>query len=289
MSVAVPHSSTRKLQLFARSPKGLMLWVLLGLALLAAPAEGLSRALSTLLVGVTAAVLVDVVIAGIEQGRPVFPTSSLLTGLFVATLMSPTEPWYTVATAAILATCSKHLLRTRRWNIFNPAAVGLLLAAVLFSSAESWWGALPDLPGFLLPALFLCSALIVAKVNKWPQTLAFLGTFYLLFTVASFVTSAPLVTESFRAPYINAAIFFAAFMLSDPPTSPARYGEQVTFGVGVAILSFAVQMAFHPQYFLLAGLLIGNAAFAWWRTRPTRRAAAQQRSVTPLLRTAQPE
>ena len=118
------------------------------------------------------------------------------------------------------------------------------------------------------------------KVNKWPQTLAFLATFYLLFTAASFFQTSPLVIEAFRVPYLNTAIFFAAFMLSDPPTSPARYGEQLVYGAGVAMLSFAVQLAFHPQYFLLAGLLIGNAAFAWWRSRPVQqKAGAPRRSL----------
>ena len=128
--------------------------------------------------------------------------------------------------------------------------------------------------------LFRSGGLIVEKVNKWLQTLAFLATFYLLFTVASFFENSPLVIEAFRVPYLNTAIFFAAFMLSDPPTSPARYGEQLVYGVGVAALSFAVQFAFHPQYFLLAGLLIGNAAFAWWRSRPVRqKVGAPRRSL----------
>jgi Na+-translocating ferredoxin:NAD+ oxidoreductase RnfD subunit len=277
MTAPAQNPQYRKFKLFARSPKGLMLWVLLLLAALAAPADGAHRVAATILAALISAAVVDVMIASIEQARFVFPTSSLLTGLFVALLMSPTEPWYTTAAAAILAVCSKHLLRTRRWTIFNPAAVGLLLVALLFSSSESWWGSLPDLPGVLLLVLLLSGGLIVEKVNKWPQTLAFLATFYLLFTAASFFQSSPLVIEAFRVPYLNTAIFFAAFMLSDPPTSPARYGEQLVYGVGVAVLSFAVQLAFHPQYFLLAGLLIGNAAFAWWRSRPVRQRAGAPR------------
>jgi Na+-translocating ferredoxin:NAD+ oxidoreductase RnfD subunit len=271
MSAKARNTPWRKFSLFARSPKGLMLWVLLLLAVLAAPTEGTSRVVGAILAGVAAAAAVDILIASIEQARFVFPTSSLLTGLFVALLLSPTEPWYTTAAASILAVCSKHLLRTRRWTVFNPAAAGLLVVALLFASSESWWGSLPDLPGALLLVLLLAGALIVDKVNKWPQTLAFLATFYLLFTLASFFDSSPLVIEAFRVPYLNTALFFAAFMLSDPPTSPAHYREQVVYGVGVAVLSVAVQLAFHPQYFLLAGLLIGNAVFAWWRSRAARR------------------
>ena len=280
MTAPAQNPQYRKFKLFARSPKGLMLWVLLLLAALAAPVDGMHRVVATILVALVCAAAVDVVIGSIEQAQFVFPTSSLLTGLFVALVMSPTEPWYTTAAAAILAICSKHLLRTRRWTIFNPAAVGLLLVALLFSSSENWWGSLPDLPGILLLVLLLSGGLIVEKVNKWPQTLAFLATFYLLFTAASFFQTSPLVIEAFRVPYLNTALFFAAFMLSDPPTSPARYGDQLVYGAGVAMLSFAVQLAFHPQYFLLAGLLIGNAAFDWWRSRPLQqKAGAPRRSL----------
>lgn len=273
MSVTVAPPRVRKLKLFARSPKGLMLWVLLLLTVLALPVEGAGRVLSATLAATLGAVAVDSVIASVEEARWLFPTSSLLTALFVALVLSPTEPWYIVSAAAILAVCSKHLIRLRRWHVFNPAAAGLLLAALLFSSEESWWGALPDLPLFLLPVLLMCAAFIVSKVNKWPQTLAFLGVFYLLFSLASFFDSSPLVVEAFRVPYINTALFFAAFMLSDPPTSPARYREQLLYGAGVALLSFAVQVAFHPQYFMLAGLLAGNLGYACWRTRSVRRAA----------------
>lgn len=279
MSAAARRSRLGKFKLFARSPKGIMLWILLALAALATPAEGFGKALPTLLVAVGAAAVVDVIVASVEQGRPVFPTSSLLTGLFVGLLMSPAEPAYSTATASILAVCSKHVLRTRRWNLFNPAALGLLLTAMLFASGESWWGALPDLPVILLPILAVCGVVMVEKVNKWPQTFAFLATFYLLFTIASFVDTSPLVTEAFRVPYINAAIFFAAFMLSDPPTSPVRYGEQAVYGAGVALVSVAIQLAFHPQYFLLAGLVIGNAAFAWRRSHPAHRPSALRAQV----------
>ena len=271
MNVRARNAPWRKFTLFARSPKGLMLWVLLLLAVLATPTEGTRRVVSTVLAALVGASVVDVLIASIEQARLVFPTSSLLTGLFVALLLSPTEPWYTTAAAATLAICSKHLLRAGRWTVFNPAATGLLLVALLFASSESWWGSLSALPEALLLVLLLSGALIVDKVNKWPQTLAFLATFYLLFTLASFFDNSPLVVEAFRVPYLNTALFFAAFILSDPPTSPAHYREQIVYGIGVAALSVALQLAFHPQYFLLGGLLIGNAVFAWWRSRPARR------------------
>ena len=57
-------------------------------------------------------------------------------------------------------------------------------------------------------------------------------------------------------------MFFAFFMLNDPPTSPVRYPDQIVCGLIVAVASFAVYMTLGAVYFLLAGLLVGNA----WET-----------------------
>ncbi len=247
-----------------------MLWVLLGLASLALLGAGGRSGLYAVLAGVYFAVVADLTFQWIQHSRLVFPGSALLTGLFVALIMSPTEPWYVMASCIVLALCAKHFLRTQRWTVFNPAAFGLLVAAVLFSSEESWWGALGGLPAPFLVVLVATGAYIVGKVNKWPLLLAFLATFYSLFTVASFLDSNPIIIEAFRPPYINAALFFGAFMLTDPTTAPALYVEQVVYGVLVAALSFTLQVTLHPQYFMVAGLLIGNACFALWRSRPSK-------------------
>ena len=54
-------------------------------------------------------------------------------------------------------------------------------------------------------------------------------------------------------------LFFALFMLDDPPTSPPRYVDQVLFALIVAVGAFLAFMLFGVQYYLFAGLLIGNA------------------------------
>jgi len=261
----------RKLRLFARSPKGLMLWILVLLAAIALPTAGIALALPKLLIAVAAAMAVDLTASGMEPDRPGSFSSGVLTGLFVGLILSPVEPWYTVAIGAVVANGSKHVIRVQRWGVFNPAALGLLVVALVFGSAESWWGSLPDLPVLLLPILLVTGIFIAGRVNKLPLVLSFLAAYYLLFTAASYADNPAGVAEAFRPPYVNVALFFAFFMLTDPPTTPSRYPEQVTYGILVALMSFVIQQTIHPQYFLLAGLLIGNAGFAWWRTRTVRR------------------
>lgn len=264
------HTLVPTARRFFRSPKGAMLAVLLVLAALAAPAAGVRPAAAAVLEAVVAAALLDVVIVRIVDGRWAFPSSGILSGLFVALVLSPTEPLSIRVAATALAVGSKYVLRGSRWPIFNPAAFGLLMVAALFGSGESWWGSLPDLPAVLVVALLLTGAFITDKVNKFPLALAFFAAFYGLFTVlsfggGSFVGDPALVTAAFRPPYLQMTLFFTCFMLTDPPTSPARYGEQVLYGFLVAAASVAVQVWFHPQYFLLAGLLLGNLGLFWRR------------------------
>jgi Na+-translocating ferredoxin:NAD+ oxidoreductase RnfD subunit len=94
---------------------------------------------------------------------------------------------------------------------------------------------------------------------------ACLGAYYLLFTVTAFVGDPARVAEVFRAPDLEAVLFFAFFILTDPPTSPIRYGDQILFAVLVAVASFAIFEWLGAVYYLLAGVLVANVWEAWRR------------------------
>ena len=98
--------------------------------------------------------------------------------------------------------------------------------------------------------------------------LAFLGAFYLLATASAFAGNGAGVAEVYRTPDVQAALFFACFILTDPPTSPTRYRAQVICGVLVGITAFAVYESIGAVYYLLAGVLVGNVWEAWNRRRP---------------------
>jgi Na+-translocating ferredoxin:NAD+ oxidoreductase RnfD subunit len=204
-----------------------------------------------------------------------FPSGALLSGLIVALILSPTEPIYVPLITAAIAVNSKYLFRARGRHIFNPAAIALVAAYFLFGSAQNWWGALPNLPVPFLVVLLVAGIFIADRVNKLPMVLPFLGCFFLLFTLVSFVGDPARVAEIFRAPDLNAALFFALFMLSDPPTSPARYCDQVWFGLIVAVSAFVIYLTLGGLYYLPAALLIGNAWEAWRRVTARSRAAAR--------------
>ncbi len=270
----------RPLRRAVRSPKGNLLILLTALTVLAALATGPSQVVPPIMNAVGAAALADIIIQRLERRVWIFPTAGILTGLIVALVLSPYESLVIAPATAILAITSKHLFRARLANIFNPAAFALVIAALLFDAGHSWWGALPDW-NWAGAAVLLAGGWYTAnRINKLPLVLVFLGTFYGLFTAASFI-GGPDVASVFRSPDLQAALFFAFFMLDDPPTCPVKYRDQVVFGALVAAVSFGAYEYFGWLYYLLAGLLVGNA---WWAGQRTWRARRRTRQPAAAIR-----
>jgi Na+-translocating ferredoxin:NAD+ oxidoreductase RnfD subunit len=149
--------------------------------------------------------------------------------------------------------------------VFNPAALAIVATFYVFDTGQDWWGALPDMEPIGLAVLFAAGVFIADRVNKLPLVLAFLGGYYLLFTVAAFLGDPKRVAEIFRTPDLQAVLFFAFFILTDPPTSPVKYPDQLMCGVIVAAVGYAVFELVGAAYYLLAGVLVGNVWEAWRR------------------------
>jgi Na+-translocating ferredoxin:NAD+ oxidoreductase RnfD subunit len=223
-----------------------------------------------LLSAVVAAAVVDFPILRFRSRLWQVPSGAILTGMLVAMVLSPHEPWYVPAVTSIIAIASKYLVRTRTANVFNPAALGLVVTFYLFDTGQSWWGALPEAPPLALAALLASGLFIANRVNKLPMVLVFLGVYFGLFTASAFVSAPDAVVEIFRAPDAPAALFFAFFILTDPPTSPVQYTNQMICALIVAVVSFAVFEWVGAAHYLLAGVLVGNVWEGWSRTRIAR-------------------
>jgi Na+-translocating ferredoxin:NAD+ oxidoreductase RnfD subunit len=256
---------------FFKTPKGLLTIVLAALTAVAVPVEGWRLAGPQLVAAVAAAALVDVVILRVRNHAWEFPSGAVLTGLIIAMVLSPHEAWHVSAAASVIAIVSKYLVRTRSANVFNPAALSLVATYYLFDSGQSWWGALPELPPLALALLLAAGVFIADRVNKLPLVLVFLGVYYLLFTATAFVGNPGQVAEIFRAPDLHAVLYFAFFILTDPPTSPPKYRDQIICALLVAGVSYAVFEWIGAVYYLLAGVLAGNLLEAGRRVQVTRK------------------
>ncbi len=260
-------TASAQLRRFFRTPKGLAIVVLVVLVVLAAAGTGASLVAPLVSASVVAAMAVDAPVIRAREGAWTFPDGALLTGLFVAMILSPHEPWYVGAVTSAVAVASKYAARVRNANVFNPAAFALVATFYVYDTGQSWWGALAELPPIALVALFAAGIFVTRRVNKMAGVLSFLGCYYLLFTVTAFVGDPARVVDIYRAPDLHAALFFAFFMVTDPPTSPPKPRDQITYGAVAAVASYAVFELVGAAYFLLAGLLVANVWEAWRKSR----------------------
>jgi Na+-translocating ferredoxin:NAD+ oxidoreductase RnfD subunit len=257
--------SARKLKSFFKTPKGLLTIILFLLAAISAPHEGLGTVLPGLLIATAAASLVDAVILRLRKKVWEFPSGAVLTAMIVAMVLRAQEPWYVTTATSVFAILSKYALRSRSANVFNPAALAIVVSFFVFHTGQSWWGALTEVPLAAQAALLAAGVFITDRVNKLPLILTFLGVYFLLFTVTAFVTDPRWVAEIYRSPDLQAALFFAFIILTDPPTSPAKYPDQIVCGVIVAVISYSFFEWAGVVYYLLAGVLVGNVWEAWRR------------------------
>jgi enediyne biosynthesis protein E5 len=250
---------------FFRKPKGLLIAVLAVMAMLAGISSGTAVIAPSLAAASLAAMAVDAPLLRWRKGRWVFPSGALLTGMIVAMILSRGEAWYVAPATAAFAVLSKYPLRGRAANIFNPAALALVVSFYVFSPGQDWWGALPGKPPLAVLLLLVLGAFVANRVNKLPALLSFLGVYFLLFTVTAFAGDPRKVVEIYRAPDVYAVLFYAFFMVTDPPTSPPRERDQLVFGAIAAAASYAIFELVGAAHFLLAGLLLANAWEAWRR------------------------
>ena len=255
----------RKAKRFFKTPKGLLILILAILIAMAAPGQGIGTVAPGLGFAMLAAGLVDLLILRVRKQVWEFPSGAVLTAMIVAMVLRAQEPWYVPAVTSVAAVGSKYLFRSRFANVFNPAALAIIGAFYVFHSGQSWWGALPEVTPWAQVVLIATGVYIADRVNKMPLVLAFLGAYFLLFTVTAFVGDPRWVAEIFRPPDVEAALFFAFIILTDPPTSPAKYPDQIVCGVIVAAVSYAFFEWAGVVYYLLAGVLVGNLWEAWRR------------------------
>ena len=287
-------SGSRSIRRFFKTPKGLLTLVLVALVAGSAPAQGFGKVAPALAGALIVAGLMDAMILRAMRPRWEFPGGAVLTALIVAMVLSAQEPWPIAAVTSAIAILSKYLFRSRAGNVFNPAALAIVVTFQGFDTGQSWWGALPGVTPAAPLVILLAGVFIADRVDRMPLALAFLGGYFLLFSAAAFAADPARVAEVFRSPDLEAVLFFAFFILTDPPTSPVPYRDQIVCGLIVAATSFAVFEGTGSVIYLLAAVLVGNLWEAWRRSaRRTGRtfpggAKDFLREVTPWRRRARP-
>ncbi len=186
---------------------------------------------------------------------PVNSDSVWITGLILFFLVLPTmNSLLTTVVVAVFAITSKYLLVWRRRHLFNPVAVGAVVAG-LFGAPIFWWVATPA----LIPFVAIVGLLIVMKTRRGSVVTIFMLCAILSVVVAG-LQAGGLIPDLIREALISwPIIFFGTVMLTEPMTLPSKHRHQLMEAALVGLL-FAVP--FHlgslyssPQLVLLIGNL----------------------------------
>ena len=253
---------------FFKTPKGLLIIILSIVLLLGATSQDLRAVALGLACSIGGAGTVDALILRWRKKRWTLPDGAILTAAIVVMVLRAQEAWYVTTAVSVFSVLSKYAIRSRGANIFNPAALGMVASYYVFHTGESWWGALTDVAPILKLVMFGGGFYIAGRVNKLPLVLSFLGAYFGIFTLQAYMGDALAVAEIFHSPDAEAAFFFAFIILTDPPTSPTRYGHQMVFGAIAALVSYLFFTFAGVVYFLLAGVLAANVWEAIRRATP---------------------
>ncbi len=210
---------------------------------------GFADTLPQLAVAVAVATVSDLLINFFLHKQRVFSKSAIISGLFVGMLLNVGLVWYASAIAALLAILTKHLIRFRRINIFNPAALGVLITLFLFPNSSAWWG------GEQMIAIIVLGLPILYRIKR----LQMVAIFLVSYAVVSLVYDRSLVNvSSLQNLILNPTLlFFSFFMLTEHKTNPFTSRGRIIYAPVVAAISF-FSLIFLPQYNFILGLVISN-------------------------------
>jgi len=264
-----------------KTPKGYVTITMVIYLVIASIGANTIMGLVNSLIAVIVSIVVDRIYCKMTN-RKSSKDATIITALIISLVLSVTTPWFMVAGTALIAILSKHLLVYKKKPIFNPAAFGLFISIIIFHTEQSWWGAFGDLSWWTMIFLLIGGYLVTERVNKYPQVFSFLGTFFVLLFLMGCLNIGS-AADALRPPFINAALFFGFFMLTDPPTSPAKYNKQVKFGVFSAISGMIIYAIFGGLTYLFVGLFIGNL-YSYYQKRSSSKAAGIKNQIKPSYR-----
>ncbi|MEO8757118.1 MAG: RnfABCDGE type electron transport complex subunit D [Devosia sp.] len=186
--------------------------------------------------------------------------SVYITGLIIVLIMDPAPlgdlpAAGAIAFASVWAMASKFIFSLRRRHIFNPAALGVVLPALLLDHPATWWvsGQI-----YLMPLVVIGGLLIIRKLRRFDLVLAFAAANLVATILTGNLADAP---TSIQFALLNSPFFFFAFvMLTEPLTAPQTKFWRIIYGAFVgAIASPNIALAgyyFTPEVALLAGNLL---------------------------------
>ncbi len=183
--------------------------------------------------------------------------SVYITALILALIIAPIAPnsWDGVTFlifVSVGAMASKYIFTIGRKHIFNPAAFGVALGALVLGQSATWW---IDGNVALLPFVLIGGLLIVRKLRRFDLVLTF--SVIVLLTAILTAQGSDFVATVVQVFQYASFLFFALVMLTEPLTMPPTRTSRILYGAIVGLLFTSIirlgSFYFTPELALLVG------------------------------------
>jgi Na+-transporting NADH:ubiquinone oxidoreductase subunit NqrB len=162
---------------------------------------------------------------------------SVFISSFGLSLLLKTNYWWVAVFAASVSILSKYILRINGKHIFNPSALGIVVA--IFLNGNAWispgqWGS----GAVILFGVLSLGFIVVTRVQKLDVSIAFLGTFAALLFIRQIVYLGWPVDHFVQSVSTGSLLLFSFFMITDPKTIPNHTAARIVWCIAIAAVAF---------------------------------------------------
>lgn len=162
---------------------------------------------------------------------------SVIISSFGLSLLLKTNHWWVAVIAASVSIISKYILRINGKHIFNPSALGIVVAVLLTGNAwisPGQWGS----SAVILFGVLSLGFIVTTRVQKLDVSLAFLGTFAGLLYLRQVVYLGWPMDHFVQSVSTGSLLLFSFFMITDPKTIPNHRVARIVWCMAIAAISF---------------------------------------------------
>ena len=153
----------------------LMIFILILFSLFGIYKFGYKSTLLQLFIAVIVSCLLDSLFNYFKYKNFKVSKSGIITGFFIALVLTDGQPWYIPFIASVIAIFSKWVIRLIfKRNLFNPAMFGIFISMLIFKTSDGWWGA------YNLILVLLLGLFLVYKFKRVYLVLTFLLVYFLM-------------------------------------------------------------------------------------------------------------
>ena len=162
--------------------------------------------------------------------------SVLISSFGLSLLLKTNDVWVAVL-AATVSILSKYIIRINGKHVFNPSALGIVVAIVFTGNAwisPGQWGS----NMVILFGVLSLGFIVTTRVQKLDVSLAFLGTFAALLFARQIIYLGWPVDHFIQSVSTGSLLLFSFFMITDPKTTPNHLIVRIVWSAAIAAVAF---------------------------------------------------